>query len=280
MSYTIPYTCISHIGRCRQTNQDNFICDGTYRDVDFKPGRDNVSSSESQTCNFSTEPCAIIGCLTSDAPSLLGVFDGMGGEECGEEAALLAAKKAAGTALGKEREESLLEFCRQANAGICCYADRNGVQNMGTTAAMLAFDPEGISLCNIGDSKIFVSTEEGMRQISEDHLSIAPYGYKAPLSQYLGIPPIEMQIEPYTASRHFHRGDVYLICSDGLTDMVTEEEIAEILESVRDFCEDRVKLVEEALSEAAQQLLARALENGGKDNITIILCQIVPGKAA
>ncbi len=283
MSYTIPYTCLSHIGCCRHTNQDNFICDGTYRDTDSTPGRGFSSVSRLQTLDFGAEPCAVTGCLTSENPSLLGVFDGMGGEECGEEAALLAAKRAARLKLGKEREASLLALCRRANAGICSYVDRNGLQDMGTTAALLALDSDGISLCNIGDSKIFVFSAEGLQQVSEDHLSAAPYGQKAPLSQYLGMPPVETQIEPYTLSREFHTGDVYLLCSDGLTDMVSEKEIEEILGSsidLPDSCDSTTESIEEALSNAAQQLLTRALEGGGKDNITIILCQIVPEMAA
>ena len=94
-----------------------------------------------------------------------------------------------------------------------------------------------------------------------DHVTFAAFGVKPPLSQNLGIPSNELVIDPYFARGSYNDGDVYLICSDGLTDMVSTDEITEVLV---------VKPVEEAIT----QLLKKALANGGKDNTTIILCKI------
>ena len=82
-------------------------------------------------------------------------------------------------------------------------------------------------------------------------------GKKFPLTQYLGIPEVEMEICPYVREEELQHGDLYLICSDGLTDMVSEEEIYKIL------------LESKNVTEKVKILRQRALENGGKDNISI-----------
>ena len=151
-----------------------------------------------------------------------------------------------------------------ANREICGYAEKNGVFSMGTTAAMLAFTEAGITLCNIGDSRVFRYSGGDLRQISRDHIAGAPYGRKPPLSQNLGIPADELILEPYLARGSYRCGDVYLICSDGLTDMVSEESIAGVLGSV-------------PAEEAAGVLAQMALDNGGRDNVTVIVCGV--GKA-
>lgn len=245
MRYTIDFSCVSHTGNRRSMNQDNFICDGRY----MKP----ENGVEPFSLNGSVKP--------EDGPVLFGVFDGMGGEECGEIASYLAAYTASKWSFGADLIEDLARYCRQANEEICRYTQEHVVDSMGTTAAVLAFDREEIVLCNIGDSRIYRLSKGRMEQISQDHVSISPYGTKPPLSQNLGIPPEELEIEPYLARGEYHGGDRYLICSDGLTDMLSEEEIQTILEHA-------------APNEAAQALLESALARGGKDNVTILVCQI------
>jgi protein phosphatase len=92
-------------------------------------------------------------------------------------------------------------------------------------------------------------------------VAIAAFGTKPPLSQNLGIPPSELIIDPYLAHGPCNYGDIYLICSDGLTDMLSIGEITEILSSG-------------SIVQAASQLMEQALDHGGKDNTTIILCEI------
>ncbi len=278
MNYEIPYICVSHIGRCRNMNQDNFICDGKLREPET---------------TTDAEPFLTSGCLISDRPALLGIFDGVGGEEHGELAALLAAREASEVSLSSDVEEELLSLCGKANARICLFADQNGIMSTGTTAAVMAFSREEMALCNIGDSKIFRFSNYEAVQLSVDHLCAVSYGLKAPLSQCLGIPPTEMLIEPYSAKLDYHPGDMYLICSDGLTDMVPLEEISGVLSDVDEVisggrrrrairrAEYRTHAsdVENALEAAALYLLDRALEYGGRDNVTIILCRIEQSKS-
>ena len=100
-----------------------------------------------------------------------------------------------------------------------------------------------------------------LEQISKDHVAVAAFGVKPPLSQNLGIPPTELIIDPYLAQGAYNDGDVYLICSDGLTDMVPTEEISGVLAS-------------KPVDGACMELLEKALANGGRDNITVVLCRI------
>lgn len=244
MNYNILFSCVSHIGRRRSMNQDNFICNGQY------------IASEEDSIKFPLE-----GCMTVHAPLFFGVFDGMGGEECGEIASLIAAQQAAKTVIGKHPTDDFLKYCTEANEKICQYAQDHDIGSMGTTAAMLAFAKSGIVLCNIGDSKIFHFSEGVMEQISLDHVVLSAYGTKPPLSQNLGIPSDELLIEPYIACGKYHPEDIYLICSDGLTDMVKSDEIEEVLADM-------------PFEKVTQTLLDKALVNGGRDNITIIVCKI------
>lgn len=244
MNYKIHYSCICHVGKCRNMNQDNYICNGSYMDRSGKP----IQYPLSGDVDISRFP-------------IIGVFDGLGGEEHGEIASLIAAKTASKFPIESNPVLSLRKYCSVTNDSICKYADQHGMMAMGTTAAMLAFTNSGITLCNIGDSKIFRFAEGELEQISVDHYAIAAHGMKPPLSQNLGIPPTELRIDPYLAQGEYTDEDVYLLCSDGLTDMVKTAQIQKILQET-DF--DR----------AAEILLNEALKNGGEDNITIILCEI------
>lgn len=243
MKYSIIFSCVSHIGKCRSTNQDNFICNGKYMDLNGEPIIFPVSGTIS---NF---------------PTLFGVFDGMGGEERGEVASLIASRCASEVSISKKPLESLLNYCRDTNEKICAYAAENSISAMGTTAALLAFADSEIALCNIGDSKIFRLADNKLEQISVDHYAVTAFGLKPPLSQNLGIPPSEMIIEPYLARGRYNDGDVYLLCSDGLTDMVSAEDITQII-------------LKNEFNEIIDNLLNAALENGGKDNVTIMLCKV------
>ena len=243
MRWSVSYSCLTHIGKIRSMNQDNYFCDGKYLDADS---------------GGSAAPFA--GTLPCDRPFMIGVFDGMGGEECGEVASLIASECAANFPLGEKPLEDLLKFCMTANDRICAYAEEHGVSVMGTTAALLAFTPREIALCNIGDSKVFRFSGGTLEQLSVDHYAFPEYGRKPPLSQNLGIPADEMVIEPYIEALTYRDGDVFLLCSDGLTDMVSTEEICKIL-------------TDEPFEAAAGRLLEAALNGGGKDNVTVILCR-------
>ncbi len=248
MHYDILYSCISHIGNVRKLNQDNFICNDKYLNSD----EDNLEFP-------------VMGYIKPKAPVLFGVFDGMGGEECGEIASLIATEAAFEVPMTKKGSIFFTEYCKHANEKICKYADENQILAMGTTAAMLLFCKREITLCNIGDSKVFRFSNCELEQISKDHVTVSTFGKKPPLSQNLGIPSNLLVIEPYLSQGRYKNGDKYLICSDGLTDMLTNDEIKEVLNNF-----DTQK--------ATSVLLEKALEAGGKDNITVILVELTQSK--
>lgn len=244
MEYSIEYFCVSHKGNLRSTNQDNFYCFNEYMPYDNN-GSDGV----------------INGVACSEDNPIFAVFDGMGGEECGEVAAHIAAKQISECKFKDTSHVGLLQYCKKVNEEICQYMSDNSLFSMGTTAAILMFAKKKILLCNIGDSKIFRFTDGVLQQISYDHLSVSAFGTKPPLTQNLGIKEDELIISPYTATGEYHNKDIYLICSDGLTDMVSNEDIGNILNGSKK-------------ENSANLLLQKALENGGKDNITLILLYV------
>lgn len=200
---------------------------------------------------------------TADSKSnLFGVFDGMGGEESGEMAALIAAEYASKITPGEDPAYDLHRFCMNTNRAICDYADEHDIYSTGTTAAMLAFNDKEIVMCNIGDSKVFQFSDGKLEQLSTDDHGIAYFNTKPPLLQHLGIDESEMLIDPHISHLEYNAGDIYLICSDGLTDMVDTETISRTLKENDD------------INVSGNDLLDLALERGGIDNITIILCEI------
>lgn len=244
MGYEIKYYCLSHVGKVRKNNQDNFFCNGQLMEAENK-------GTEEMICGTAEASDNAVFC----------VFDGMGGEERGEIAAYLATKTMAECAVERGAGDYFQQFSKEANRAICVDTRERELTSMGTTMAALLFRKKGVTLCNIGDSKIFLLSGASFQQISYDHVSVSLNGRKAPLTQNLGIPEDEMILAPYIAGGEYHNKDVYLICSDGLTDMVENDRIKDILEKV-------------PKEEACDALLQEALNNGGKDNITIILLYV------
>ena len=108
MRYRISYWCASHIGKLRKTNQDNFICDGKFMEAD-KNQKEIVMS----------------GTKKSKEEALFGIFDGMGGEECGEIASYIAARNAEKLAISEDTVSQLKRFCQKTNDDICRYIKEN-----------------------------------------------------------------------------------------------------------------------------------------------------------
>lgn len=251
---------VSHRGKVREINEDNLCFLG-----DYLP-RQHEGNERSFRCE---KPL-------SEGALLFGVFDGMGGYQYGEEASFLAAQTAC-RVMGKsgftqEPEISFSQFTRIANKKICRLAQRRHA-DIGTTASILLFVNHELWLYNIGDSPVYClhdgQIEAVHREHSERMLYEKLYGEdycrkrKFPLTQHLGILEEEMVLEPYMVKLKQMGNDCFLLCSDGLTDMVTEKEIAAILCRKND------------VGEKAAQLQTAALQNGGRDNITLIVIEVL-----
>ena len=252
MAYQIEYAYTCHIGKVRNNNEDNFWCCGDSLEVQNQ-GMSHIRSGRMKQSEY----------------PLLAVFDGMGGESCGEMAAFLAAEscgmhyKTAKEGIKNDPENFLKELCENMNREICNYGQMNKINRMGTTAAILAFSRDAVYGCNLGDSRIYKSDNEKFCQISEDHVLGHSLFGKAPLTQYLGMEEENLQLEPSIIRQEIKKGDRFLLCSDGITDMLSDGEIADILS--RDISVDAT----------VEILVERALKKGGRDNITVILCEIL-----
>lgn len=252
MAYQIEYAYTCHIGKIRNNNEDNFWCCGDSLETQNQ-GMSHIRS----------------GYMKQSEYPLLAVFDGMGGESCGEMAAFLAAEacgehfKTAKDGIRNDPEEFLNEICESMNQAICDYGRTNKINSMGTTAALLAFAEDAVYSCNLGDSRIYKSDREKFYQISQDHVLGRSLFGKAPLTQYLGMEEENLQLEPSISRQEIKIGERFLLCSDGITDMLSDGEIADILS--RDI----------PVAKTVEILVDRALKKGGRDNITVVLCEIM-----
>ena len=128
--------------------------------------------------------------------------------------------------------------------------------------AMVLFTPESMFACNLGDSRIYLWGEYKLRQISTDHVLGRSMVGKAPLTQYLGLPEDLQMLEPSVAEIEHKEGYRYLLCSDGVTDMLSDSEIEAILSQDME------------IPEIVNDLLKNALQKGGRDNVTIVFCEV------
>ncbi len=248
---------VTHPGRMRPENEDNYCFHGSYP---AKPG----TGAHSEYAVFD-----------GSCPLLMGVFDGMGGYQNGERASLIAAETAARfiPALSEARaQQTLADICTEANARICEEIEQTVKGKMGTTAAMLALCGSAYTVCNIGDSPVWLLRGGCLTELSYQHTEYQNYaaitgkkpekGRKFPLTQHLGIQPEEMEIAPHFADGTLRIGDRFLLCSDGVTDMLSESALTEILsQPVADA------------GTLAVAIVRAALEAGGRDNITAaVIC--------
>lgn len=250
--FKIKVACGCEIGKIRENNEDNFYFDGAILEMD-NSGLKKVLSCEKTLCE----------------PVCFGVFDGMGGEAFGEEASFLAAETLLAFAKDFGGAIDLYRVIQEANHKVCIASMNHNMAVVGSTAVILKISQDGASILNLGDSKAFLFRENRLEQISVDHTDQAMLelcgiqNRKPRLTQHLGIEPSEMIIEPYSVTVDVQTQDQFLLCSDGLTDMVCPGRIEELL---RGGCNPDITV---------DSLIKEALANGGKDNITVILCKVV-----
>ena len=251
--------CGSHVGKIRENNEDNFYFSGKYAEKD-DIGTAGVISVKSFL----------------KSGTVMAIFDGMGGGAYGEEASYIGASLI-GPELRKRIRETdkddissfLSETCLYLNEMVCFRQQEKMVRNMGSTVAGLYFYKNYGYCFNLGDSRVYCLRDGELNQISEDHTDEEYMrrrgitGRKPVLTQHLGVDPQFMRLEPTVIKFEYQRGDRYLICSDGVTDMLTDDDIREILAGSRNA------------AEAVEQLIDDSLENGGKDNTTAIVCNIL-----
>ena len=208
-----------------------------------------------------------------EARAVFAVADGMGGHLAGEVASRMAIEAVQRMAREKERPgiAALREAVACAHETILAHAqDHIECAGMGTTLSVLWLGENYAYIAHVGDSRIYRLREGSLTQITQDHSLVEElvraglitreqartHPRRNIITRALGT---HGENEPDLLVTDVQDGDVFLLCTDGLTGMVPDDEIERTL---RDC----------GIEAAADRLLALALDAGGRDNVTLILC--------
>lgn len=213
-------------------------------------------------------------------PHLFAVADGMGGYSAGEVASreTLKAFEAATYELRHGKVDSpvdvLLEAFNKANIHTYRMAQKNNAYNgMGTTLTALYLPGDNTAYAaHVGDSRLYLYRDNTLTQITKDHSYVADLLEKGKITdteafnhpkRNMLLQALGVELELHTDIVHFalEQGDILLLCSDGLSDMLRDVEIADVLQTT-DF------------ENAAANLMEQSLDNGGKDNISLIMIAV------
>lgn len=217
---------------------------------------------------------------TSNQDSLLadglvfGVADGMGGHKGGETASRVAVQVIKNALHGRTPEEQALRLSVEAaNRRVFEMSRHDGsLSGMGTTVTFLWEGGDFVLVAHVGDSRAYRLRDGKLEQMTRDHSIVAEllrnnvitaemarnHPYKNVITRAVGIDPV---VEPDILRVDKREGDLWLICSDGLYNMVEDARLAETLSTLED-------------TEAADTLLKLALDQGGTDNISFVLCRV------
>jgi protein phosphatase len=203
------------------------------------------------------------------------VADGMGGAQAGEVASRLAIEAfERGLTEDGTAEERLVERVRDANRRIYELSRaESGREGMGTTLTAAYLDNGELAIAHVGDSRAYLFRGGELTRLTRDHSLVdelvrqgklteeqaAEHPQRSIITRALG-PEADVEVDTFTYA--VQSGDLLLLCSDGLTSMISEDAVAQVLGST------------ESLSDAAKALIAQANEAGGRDNITVVLFRV------
>jgi PPM family protein phosphatase len=207
-------------------------------------------------------------------PPLFAVADGMGGAQAGE----IAAKIAATVLRESSDEAAVVELIKEANRRVYeAAAGDEARSGMGTTITAAIVEDGTVQIGHVGDSRAYRIREGRLEQLTEDHSLVAElvrsgklspeeadvHPQRSVITRTVGTDP---DVDVDTFSVDARPGDVFMICSDGLTTMVADASILELVERNR-----------ASLDKTAKALVDAANKGGGEDNITIVLFEIGDG---
>ena len=211
---------------------------------------------------------------------LVVLADGMGGYNAGEVASQLAVEQISSYLLSRELPdvEAMVTAVERANSAILTMMESaDEYQGMATTVVMASFGAESACFAHVGDSRIYQYRDGRLEQLTQDHSMIQELINQGMFNtveeaEQAGVKKnilirgvgIEEQVQVDIREQLLRAGDRYLLCSDGLSDMVIEAEIAKVLGN------DTL-----TIAEMADTLLKLALEQGGRDNISVIVVSVV-----
>ena len=256
----IVYSAVmNNKGRVRKNNEDNFYLNGTI-----------MQCEKMDQGAFITSTC-------KEPVQLYAVCDGMGGNENGEDASCGAVS----SLLAENKEKTIIYDRTKFTSTLQKYSDslyrssRKRGYKSGTTIVAASIQNEKLLLVNVGDSRIYRFRDNYLKQMTVDHSRVQKLislGMITPeearthperhvITQYLGM-NADIRLSPYYVSETVQKNDIYLLCSDGLTDMVTDQQLESILRKQSDP------------KELVQTLVKTALHNGGRDNVTAMVLVI------
>ncbi|PAZ12702.1 serine/threonine protein phosphatase [Streptomyces sp. SA15] len=199
-------------------------------------------------------------------PLVVAVADGLGGHPGGEVASALVVRRLASTGPALSSEDAVRDALNACNRAVyeAAGGDAGGdLATMGTTVAGVVVQPDSLLAFNVGDSRVFAASGDGLRQVSvDDSPPLAP-GQRTTsiVTQCLGGSPGYRAVLPHVTAAPLAPGDRYLICTDGLTDPLTEDVLEEVM---REYDDGR----------AAFELWKSAIAAGGPDNITLAVVRV------
>lgn len=207
----------------------------------------------------------------ADAQRLFAVADGMGGHRAGEVASSMAVEALRARLQARQPDLQLMrQAFEEANRRISCAAEKDErLQGMGTTMTALWQTESSVLIAHVGDSRVYLLRGGRLRQVTDDHSVVAEllrcglitpqearrHPYRNVITRSLGSAPT---VEVDLLERDREPGDLWLLCTDGLSNMLTDREMEALLVSL-------------SPQKAADALMQKALEAGGTDNITLIL---------
>ncbi|MFJ9416955.1 PP2C family protein-serine/threonine phosphatase [Streptomyces sp. NPDC101227] len=243
----VTVTALSHTGLIRDHNEDSLVA-GPWT-----------------LCGTVTEnPQTLVFPLGH--PLVVAVADGIGGQPGGEVASELTVRQLSTVGPSLNSEEALREALNVCNRAVYAAAGRDpGLATMGTTVAGVVVLPDSLLAFNVGDSKVFTATPDGLRQLSTDDSPPLSPGRRTTslITQSLGGGLRYTPVVPHLVTLPLSLADRYLTCTDGLTDPVPEDAVDGLLQ-----------LHSHDNSKAAFELWKAAIEAGGPDNITLALIEV------
>ena len=250
MAFEIEYVAECFRGLVRQNNEDNLWCAGRYLGILHEDLE---------------EPWQ--GVVDSSAGEAFMVLDGIGGAPDGEVASHIAAdafdasiRKLRETEAG-DNEKIVPALTAAMEEAVCSYAKEKKIHTMGTTAVGLIFEENHVCGFNLGDSRSYRLRDRRLKLLSVDDVTFSGFFGRNAITQYVG-PPAKRKQHPHFFRSPLHAGDVYLVCSDGLSGMIEIGQLRDMLSG------------SDSLVDLAKQLKEKVLERGARDNTTFIICRV------
>ena len=253
MKIRYKYSLISDVGNLRKNNEDNFFVFGE----ENRNPKNNIYSCNGEFVNEKAFFC---------------VCDGMGGHSAGEVASYIATHQVQKNynsitdkiKFEKDVSNVMKSFISSINDSIYNITEEKPeLKSMGTTLTGIYFLKDGAYAINIGDSRVYELENEKLQQLTIDHTDA---DNKHALTRFLGMSYQYGNVYPDVSAKKINLGlkKRFLLCSDGLTDMVDDSMIRDIL------------IEEKNNINAANKLVETAKKNGGRDNITVLIVDAEP----